>query len=82
MSPPKFTKKALAEAQKHVNELVDDVRANRTRNQFYLQCAACMHQIDLADFVETGLARCPKCNQLNQTDVAAIQFNVEEIIRF
>ena len=77
---PSKTAKAIAEVQDQVNRMVEEVKTKRTRNLFYLNCAACMHQIDLADFIETGLARCPKCNQLNKTDVASIQFRVEGVM--
>lgn len=82
----KFTKSALAKAQDLVNRKVEEVKTKRTRDVFYLYCAgvhrglACLEQIDLADFVETGMARCPKCNQLNKTDINNIQMKVEDLL--
>jgi protein-arginine kinase activator protein McsA len=76
----KFTQRQLAAAQDLVNRKVEEVKTQRKRNLFYLNCAACLHQIDLADFVETGLARCPECNQLNKADVNSIQMRVENLI--
>jgi hypothetical protein len=76
----KFTKEVWAAAQDQVNRMVEEVKTKRTRNLFYLNCATCMAQIDLADFIETGMARCPKCDQLNKTDVDNIQFPIESLI--
>jgi phage FluMu protein Com len=76
----KFTRRQWAEAQDQVNRMVEEIKTQRTRDLFYLNCAACMEPMDLADFVETGKARCPECNQLNQTNVNAIQFTIEGLI--
>ena len=79
----KLTPLELQRIQAEVNARIADVKLNKTRGVWMLYCPAynngkqCMTPIDLADFIDTGLARCPYCNQLVQLDVDTFQAEVQ-----
>ena len=73
----------LARAQAEADRLLEDVKLNRTHGIYFLNCPSleptgiCMEPVDLAEFVETGYTRCPKCNQLLHADLDNMRFMLQ-----